>query len=49
MHAVRTEGLAALEQADTLERLQRCDARAREEINERIAKLLAAANARRAA
>jgi len=48
MHAVRTEGLAALKHPDTLERLSRCDARAKEEINERIANLLAAANRRAA-
>jgi hypothetical protein len=45
MWAVRTEGLAALDRADTLERLSRCDARALEEINERIANLLQARTA----
>jgi hypothetical protein len=40
MYAVRTQGLAALNQADTLERLRRCDERAIAEINSRIANLL---------
>ena len=42
-YAVRTEGLAALrEDPGTRERLSRCDARAKEEINEWIDKLLQA-------
>jgi hypothetical protein len=45
MYAVRTEGLAALNQPDILERLRRCDARARAEINSRIDKLLQARSA----
>jgi hypothetical protein len=36
MRAVSADGLAALEQPDNLERLKRCDGRARAEINTRI-------------
>src|SRR5262245_44258849 len=39
MLAVRERGLAALKEAATVERLQRCDAVARAEINQRIQKL----------
>jgi hypothetical protein len=45
MHAVRTEGLAALKHPDNLERLERCDARAKAEINARIDALLQARSA----
>jgi hypothetical protein len=44
IHAVRQDGIAALKHPDNVERLSRCDARARAEINSRIAK-----QARRAA
>lgn len=37
---VRERGLVGLKDADTMERLSRCDDRARDEINERLAKLL---------
>jgi hypothetical protein len=39
MHCVRTRGLAALKAPANLERLSRCDAAAKAEINERIEKL----------
>jgi hypothetical protein len=39
LHAVRERGLAALKEPATAERLKRCDAAARAEINERIEKL----------
>jgi len=39
MHAVRERGVAALKEAVTAERLERCDAKARAEINKRIEKL----------
>jgi hypothetical protein len=39
MHAVRERGLAALKEPATGERLGRCDAVARAEINQRIEKL----------
>jgi hypothetical protein len=38
MHAVRQRGLAALKEPATAERLKRCDAVARAEINQRIEK-----------
>jgi hypothetical protein len=41
MYSVRTRGLAALDEPDTIERLGRCDAAAREQINQRIDALLA--------
>jgi hypothetical protein len=40
MHAVRTNGVAALKHPDNLERLQRCDDRARAEIDARISALV---------
>jgi hypothetical protein len=40
MFGVRARGLAALKEPDNLERLRRCDQRARAEINERIDRLL---------
>jgi hypothetical protein len=43
--SVRASGIAALKHPDNIERLSRCDARARAEINSRISKL----QARRAA
>jgi hypothetical protein len=42
MHSVKTRGLSALDEPATLERLSRCDRPARAQINDRIAKLLAA-------
>jgi hypothetical protein len=39
MHAVRERGLAALKESATAERLERCDAAARAEIERRIADL----------
>jgi hypothetical protein len=39
MYAVREQGLAALHEPDTIERLRRCDEAARDQINERFAKL----------
>jgi hypothetical protein len=39
MYAVRSRGLTALKEPDTLERLGRCDERALDEIDQRIAKL----------
>jgi hypothetical protein len=41
MYDVRTRGIVALKYPDNVERLRRCDARARAEINSRIAKLKA--------
>ena len=41
IHAVRQDGIAALKHPDNIERLSRCDARARAEINSRIAKVQA--------
>jgi hypothetical protein len=40
MVAVRERGLAALKDAANVERLARCDRSAREQINQRIARLL---------
>jgi hypothetical protein len=40
MLTVRERGVSALNEPDTLERLGRCDAAARQQINQRIAKLL---------
>jgi hypothetical protein len=42
MYAVRGRGVSALKDAANIERLWRCDAAARTEINERIASLIAA-------
>jgi hypothetical protein len=42
MYAVRERGLAALKEPANIERLQRCDAPTRAEINGRIASLLEA-------
>jgi hypothetical protein len=39
MHAVRERGLAALKEPVTAERLSRCDANARADINKRIEKM----------
>jgi hypothetical protein len=39
MHAVRERGLAALTEPANIERLERCDAAAKAEIERRIAKL----------
>ena len=39
MHAVRERGLAALKEPPTKERLDHCDATARAEIEQRIARL----------
>jgi hypothetical protein len=39
MHAVREHGLSALKEPATVQRLERCDAAARDEINQRIEKL----------
>jgi hypothetical protein len=39
MYSVRERGLAALHEADVVERLSRCDEKARAQINERIARL----------
>jgi hypothetical protein len=41
MYAVCMRGIAALSEPNTLERLQRCDAAARDKINRRIDRLLA--------
>jgi hypothetical protein len=41
MYAVRRRGIAALSEPGTIERLQRCDAYARTEINKRIDALFA--------
>jgi hypothetical protein len=40
MVAVRARGLAALDEAATIERVNRCDTAARAEINRRIAKII---------
>jgi hypothetical protein len=37
--ACRERGLGALHEADSIERLRRCDAAARDQINERLGKL----------
>jgi hypothetical protein len=42
--AVRNRGLAALLEPDTVERLARCDATARDEINWRIARMIGSAD-----
>jgi hypothetical protein len=42
MHSVRERGLAALREPVNIERLLRCDAAAKTEINRRIARLVAA-------
>jgi hypothetical protein len=42
MYCVRERGVAALKEATNIERLARCDAAARAEINRRIARLIAA-------
>ena len=42
MHCVRERGLPALTEPANLERLARCDAVAKAEINKRIARLIAA-------
>ena len=42
MHAVRERGVKALKEPANLERLSRCDAIAKAEINKRIARLIAA-------
>ena len=42
MWTVRVRGVAALREAANIERLSRCDSTARTEINERIARLIAA-------
>jgi len=42
MWTVRVRGVAALREAENVERLSRCDSTARTEINERIARLIAA-------
>jgi hypothetical protein len=42
MHTVRARGISALKEAANIERLSRCDAAARTEINKRIASLIAA-------
>jgi hypothetical protein len=42
MFSVRDRGVAALEEPQSIERLSRCDRAARSQINDRIAKLLAA-------
>ena len=39
VHAVRERGVDALKEAATIERLSRCDAKARAEINRRVAAL----------
>jgi hypothetical protein len=41
MYVVRTDGIGALKDPDNIERLSRCDERARAEINNRIAALVA--------
>jgi hypothetical protein len=41
MYSVRKRGIGALSEPDTIERLQRCDAYARTEINKRIDALAA--------
>jgi aspartate carbamoyltransferase regulatory subunit len=42
VHSVRERGIAALKEPENIERLLRCDNAARSEINERIARLIAA-------
>jgi hypothetical protein len=42
MYTVRTRGLAALKEPANIERLSRCDGAAKDEINQRIARLIAA-------
>jgi hypothetical protein len=42
MYTVRTRGVAALEEPANIERLSRCDGAAKDEINQRIARLIAA-------
>jgi len=42
LYCVRTRGLAALDEPANIERLLRCDAAARKQIDARIAKILAA-------
>jgi hypothetical protein len=42
LHSVRERGLPALKKLENIERLLRCDAAAKAEINRRIAHLLAA-------
>jgi hypothetical protein len=42
MYAVRTRGVAALKEPTNIERLSRCDHAAKDEINQRIARLIAA-------
>jgi hypothetical protein len=42
MHTVRARGISALKEAANIERLSRCTSSARAEINERIARLVAA-------
>jgi hypothetical protein len=41
MYSVRARGIGALKEPANLERLQRCDQAAREQIDRRIAKLVA--------
>jgi len=41
LYSVHTRGLSALKEPDTIERLLRCDAGARAEINSRIDRLFA--------
>jgi hypothetical protein len=38
-YSIRTRGLAALQEPDVLQRLQRCDIAAKAEINQRIERL----------
>jgi hypothetical protein len=42
LHCVRVRGLSALRESSNIERLSRCDAEAKAEIDERIAKLIRA-------
>ena len=42
MYTVRTRGVAALREPANIERLSRCDGAAKDEINQRIARLIAA-------
>jgi hypothetical protein len=42
MHTVRTRGVAALKEPANIERLSRCDGAAKDEINQRIARLIVA-------
>ena len=39
LYSVRERGLGALKEPDNIERLSRCDAAARKQINQRIAKM----------